>query len=71
MKERGSTEQSRGQDGNQPIKYDLNTLLQSYTNYFPIMTHIFHFCLTVSAMTQTGVEEGSFQYVRSERVAHV
>lgn len=56
------------------IKSGLNALLQSYTNYFPITAHIFHFGSTNSllgTMAQIDVQEGSLQYVSSERVAHV
>lgn len=56
------------------IKCGLNTWLQSYTNYFPITVHIFHFRSTSSllgAMAQRDVQEGSFRYVSSERAAHV
>ena len=56
------------------IKCGLNALLQSYTNYFPVAAPIFHFDSPNSllgSMAEIDVQEGSFQYVSSERVAHV
>lgn len=51
------------------IKCGLNVLLQSYTNCFPIIAHIFHFGSNDSllgAMAEIDVQEGSFQYVSSQ-----
>lgn len=56
------------------IKCGLNALLQSYTNYFQITALIFHFGSTNSllgAVAQIDVQEGNFQYVSLERIAHM